>query len=165
MYPLPLIGEPYPYIFTNPEKKYLANFVGGMTHPIREHAKTLMGKEGYYISFERHDPYEYCKILSESVFTLCYRGYGINSFRISEALQYQSIPVYISDDFIFPHNIQFDNYGIKVDKDNLNNLGGVLQMYYSHYPMYQKLGAAYYDEFFTYEGTKNQILKHLQTIK
>ncbi len=164
-YPLPLIGEPYPYIFTNPEKKYLANFIGGSTHPIREHAKTLIGKEGYYISFERHDPYEYCKILSESVFTLCYRGYGINSFRISEALQSGSIPVYISDDFIEPHNVLIDNYGIKIPMDYLNNLGGILQLKYGECEINKKSRDDIYKEYFTYDGTRLKILEHLQTIK
>ncbi len=171
MYPLPLIGEPYPYIFTNPEKKYLANFVGGLTHPIREHAKSLMGKEGYYISFDRHDPYEYCKILSESVFTLCYRGYGINSFRIAEALQYGSLPIYISDDFIHPHKIRFNAYGVMIDEKDLQSAAvpifNDLDKFSNDTLMRERFSIlpAIYEKYYTYEGTRNKILQHLQTIK
>jgi hypothetical protein len=164
-YPLPLIGQPHPYKF-NSEKKYLANFIGSMTHPIREHAKTLIGKEGYYISFDRHEPYEYCKIISESVFTLCYRGYGINSFRISEALQYGSIPVYISDKFIYPHNISFMEYGVRFHSDVVNQLHNCLLTYYEdEIKELNKFGKKRYQELYTYEGTKDKILKHLLTLK
>lgn len=164
-YPLPLIGQPHPYVF-NEEKKYLANFVGNITHPIREHAKTLQGKEGYYISFDRHSPEEYCRIIAQSHFTLCYRGYGLNSFRISEALQYGSTPVYISDKFIEPHNIPFKEYGIKISENKLEFL----------YPsmLYQKevgvmnekmeVGKIIYQEYYTYEGTRNKILNHLKNV-
>src|SRR6478752_346916 len=118
MYTLPLIGQPYPFKFKS-EKKYLANFIGNITHPIREHARTLEDKGGYYISFQKHEPEEYCKIISESIFTLCYRGYGINSFRIQEALQYNSIPVYIYDEFLEPHHTYFNEYGIKLPEHEM----------------------------------------------
>lgn len=157
-YPLPLIGSPMPYIFKS-EKKYLANFIGNVTHSIREHANSLRTNPDYYISFERHDPYDYCKIISESVFTLCYRGYGINSFRISEALQYGSIPVYISDYFIEPHNVPFNSYGIKLGSDRTYALDSILNC------SFMVDDKNIYQEYFTYEGTKDKILKHLLTLK
>jgi hypothetical protein len=166
-YPLPLIGQPHPYVF-NEEKKYLANFVGNITHPIREHAKTLQGKEGYYISFDRHSPEEYCRVIAQSYFTLCYRGYGINSFRIAEAMQYGSIPVYISDNFMLPHNIPFYAYGIKIEQNELSQLhkrlSDVLEWMgkegnENYYPNNIR---EFYKGAFTYEGTKNKILNHLK---
>lgn len=154
-YPLPLIGQPHPYVFNEP-KKYLANFVGNITHPIREHAKTLKGKEGYYISFDRHEPEAYCRIIAQSHFTLCYRGYGLNSFRIAEALQYGSTPIYISDEFIQPHNISFEQYGIKVKAEELGKLEFKLRG--------TELKRRIYQEAYTYEGTKNKILNHLRNV-
>lgn len=164
-YPLPLIGQPHPYQF-NEEKKYLANFVGVMTHPIREHAKTLMGKEGYYISFDRHEPKEYCRIIAQSHFTLCYRGYGINSFRISEALQYGSIPVYISDEFIEPHNIPFNVYGIRINEKEINDTERLLKVNEHLYDDALLMGmlSAAHKQLYTYEGARDKILKHLKTI-
>lgn len=159
-YPLPLIGQPHPYVF-NEEKKYIASFVGNMTHPIREHAKTLKGKEGYYISFDRHSPEEYCRIIAQSHFTLCYRGYGINSFRIAEALQYGSIPVYISDAWMMPHNINFQEYGILCTE--LANVYEILKTLPSwNYEYKKNIIAKIYQELYTYEGTKNKILNHLK---
>lgn len=161
MYPLPLIGQPHPYVF-NEEKKYIANFVGGLTHPIREHAKTLIGKEGYYISFDRHSPEDYCRIIAQSIFTLCYRGFGLNSFRISEALQYGSIPVYISDEFIEPHNIDINEYGYKINESDLHKLQEILK---GELPFVSKLSSVlqcYYEQYFTYEGCYNKIINYLE---
>lgn len=158
-YPLPLIGQPHPYVF-NEEKKYLANFVGNITHPIREHARTLQGKEGYYISFERHEPEQYCRIIAQSIFTLCYRGYGLNSFRIAEALQYGSIPIYISDEFIEPHRIPFDEYGFKKTIDDFSFI------YFDDLiAYYLEKGGMVYKEAYTYEGTRSKIINHLKNEK
>lgn len=154
-YPLPLIGQPHPYIFNEP-KKYLANFVGNITHPIREHAKTLQGNSDYYISFDRHSPEDYCRIISKSVYTLCYRGYGLNSFRIAEALQYNSIPVYISDAFIEAHNVPFESYGIKITKENIGETEKILN---EIAPCH--IHESVYKEFYTYEGCYKKIIEHL----
>ena len=157
-YPIPLLGQQHPYKFSG-EKKYIANFVGSLTHPIREHAKSLIGNEDYYISFDRHEPYEYCKIISESVYTLCYRGYGLNSFRIAEAIQYNSIPVYISDEFINPYNIDFNEYGLTVKDNEVKYLEEMLLMTLAIRPYDETIKNLY-----TYEGCRNKILEHLKTI-
>jgi hypothetical protein len=108
-------------------------------------------------------PPEYCKIISQSTFTLCYRGYGLNSFRIKEALQLGSIPVYISDEFIEAHNIPIDTYGVKITEADLPNmhdiLTDVLLNELSDKPKetdMDKLG-------FSYEGCYQKIIQHLET--
>ena len=167
-YPLPLIGQEAPYVF-NEEKKYLANFIGNMTHPIREHAKTLKGKEGYYISFDRHSPEEYCRIIAQSHFTLCYRGYGINSFRIAEALQYGSTPIYISDIFMQPHNLPISEFGLRLDESNVHQLDELIFWYHESNWGKNNLPKPnlkeVYKEYFSYEGTKNKILNHLKNMQ
>ena len=40
-YPLPLIGQPHPYVFNEP-KEYFANFIGNKTHPIRNEIEKLI---------------------------------------------------------------------------------------------------------------------------
>jgi hypothetical protein len=70
---IPLLCQPHPYKFKG-GKKWYANFIGGRTHPIRELAERLRNKEGYYISFDSHSIEAYCKMLYESMFTLCFRG-------------------------------------------------------------------------------------------
>lgn len=161
-YPLPLIGEQHPYKF-DVKKKYFANFIGNLTHPIREHARSLEGKEGFYISFKQHGIMDYCRIIAQSTFTLCYRGYGLNSFRIAEALQYGSIPVYISDEFIEAHNIQIDTYGVKVHESQLPELEHIL----ADVLLEQVLGKYKETDMdkigFSYEGCYQKIIQHLET--
>jgi len=161
-YPLPLIGEQHPYKF-DVKKKYFANFIGNLTHPIREHARKLEGKEGFYISFKQHGIMDYCRVIAQSTFTLCYRGYGLNSFRIAEALQYGSIPVYISDEFIEAHNIQIDTYGVKVHESQLPELEQIL----ADVLLEQVLGKHKETDMdkigFSYEGCYQKIIQHLET--
>jgi hypothetical protein len=157
--PIPLIGQPHPYTFSG-EKKYLANFIGSHTHPIREKVFAMVGTEGLYISDKPHDIETYCRIISESYFTLAPRGYGINSFRISEALQYGSVPVYISDEFLFP----FDNFkcGISIEVHPSDDISDLLLRTLDVGLLFDWSGnEELYKQYFTYEGCREQILKYL----
>jgi hypothetical protein len=158
--PIPLIGQPHPYKFSG-EKKYLANFIGSRTHPIREKVFALAGTEGFYISDKPHDIETYCRIISESWFTLCPRGYGANSFRIAESLQYGSIPVYISDEFIEPFNQQ--HFGLKRLEHHIPYLSSLLLEYLMEDDLDKSTGfyADAYNKYYTYEGCREQILKYL----
>ena len=146
---LPLICQPHiqPRSGTL-QRKYFANFIGNVTHSIRGEVIKLRDSR-YYITQKKHSLDEYCSVLDQSVFTLCPRGYGPTSFRIMEALQYGSIPVYISDYFRLPHEKPFD-YGILVTPPELPKLSEILKM--ADVPYLQKLGRKAYKEIFTYEA-------------
>lgn len=160
---MPLLCQPNPYKFYT-DKKWIANFVGSKTHPIRDSAEKLMGNNGYYISFEHHSIETYCRILHESMFTLCYRGYGLNSFRCVEAMQYGSIPVYISDQHINPFDLDFNEYGVLVNESDKDNIHEILTSL-SPIEIINKQDRLkeVYESNYTYEGAKNQIIKHLAT--
>lgn len=118
---LPLLCTPHKFNFSaNQKKDIYCNFIGNLTHPIRAQiVNQLKGKEGYYISTENHKLHDYCKIIARSKYTLCPRGYGKSSFRIQEAIDFGSIPVYISDEFVFPYNMPAFPFGhaFKMDAD------------------------------------------------
>jgi len=160
---MPLLCQPQPYKFIS-EKKWTANFVGGMTHPIRESAKKMEGADEYYISFEHHNIETYCRILHESLFTLCYRGYGLNSFRIAEALQYNSIPVYISDEFINCFDANFEDYGILITHEDQYRISEILESV-PYEDIIRKLerGKEIYQKYYTYEGAFKQIKTILES--
>ena len=163
-YPLPLIGQAHPYYF-NSAKRYLANFVGNITHELRRTAMGFEGNPDYYISFRHHDIEDYCWKISQSYFTLCYRGYGANSFRICEALQYGSVPVYISDEFIEAHEIPFETYGIKIKATDIDNIDTILRKTLADKDLYESLlfnGKQVYKEGYTYEGCYNKIINKLK---
>ncbi len=159
---LPLLCQPQPYRFKS-EKKWLANFVGSRTHHIRDSALNLQGNSNYYISFNQHNIETYCRIIHESIFTLCYRGYGANSFRIAEAIQYGSIPVYISDEFILPPWVDFEEYGILIPYESVGRIDEILQSV----PLEKILEKQnrlkdVYESFYSYQGCMSQIVKYLE---
>lgn len=159
---LPLLCQPHPYKFKG-GKKWFSNFVGSMTHPIREGAKKLQGQEGYFISFENMPIETYCRILHESMFTLCYRGYGSNSFRISEAVQYGSIPVYISDEFIIPPWMNFEEFGVLIKSEDADRVDEILQSIdIGDVIKKQDKLAEVYEEYFSYEANLRHILRYLE---
>ena len=123
-YPLPLICQPHSLKFQN-ERDIFCSFVGRDTHPIRTKMIGEAVKSGHYVKTSNHTLKDYCSILSRSTFTLCPRGYGMSSFRIMEAIQYGSIPVYISDKFVLPHGFKFD-YGVVIHERQLDELGKIL---------------------------------------
>lgn len=162
--PLPLLCQPHPYEF-KAEKKYFANFIGSMTHPVREKMNDLKQYPDCYISFENHSIEKYCEILSQSIFTLCPRGHGANSFRISEALQYGSVPVYISDDFIIPYNLKdFEDYCVLINDKDAWDIRGVLDSIPDEEVIIKqfRLGKLY-DKFYTYESNLRNIKVTLET--
>lgn len=160
---LPLFGQPHPYSFTG-GKKWLANFVGSVTHPIRESARSLKDSPGYYISFDSHDIMNYCRIIHESMFTLCYRGYGANSFRIAEAVQYGSIPVYISDEFIIPPWMDFESFGVLVNSADVGRIDDILQNIPIEVVLEKQeiLSSAYWD-YYSYEANLRHIINYLES--
>lgn len=159
---MPLLCQPKPFLFSNKKTRF-ANFIGSRTHSIRNHADKLNGGMGYYISFEPHNIERYCEVISESLFTLCFRGYGLNSFRIAEAMQYGSIPVYISDEFIQPFDADFEQYGILIKEQDAHRIDEILNSI-SELEVYQKQSniEKYYNEYYTYEGAFKKIIRSLE---
>jgi hypothetical protein len=162
-YPMPLICQPHPYKFEHKNNHYFANFIGNKTHPLREDLHDLKYKQGYYVSHENHDIETYCEILSKSMFTLCYRGFGANSFRISECMQYGSIPVYISDVIINAHNVPFESYGVVIKAEDANRIDEILKSIptIEILEKQNKLNQIFND-LYTYESNFKLIQKHLE---
>lgn len=159
---LPLICMPHPYNFTS-GKRYFANFVGSRTHPIRDRLANLIGKEDYYVSFEPHPIQDYLRVMQESVFTLCPRGYGANSFRTCEAIQYGSIPVYISNEHILPFGIDFNEFGVLIGEEDAGRVDEVLRAI-SYETIHEKAGRLkdVYEKYYTYRGCMENIIKELE---
>lgn len=158
-YPLPLIAKPHPYSFTS-QRDIFCNFMGGLTHQIRKDLLGVAKRAGYLVSTSSMPIEQYCLNLSRSVFTLAPRGYGVTSFRLMEAVQYGSIPVYISDHKMVPHNLAFD-YGVIIDPHDIPNIDKILRSFTPEQiaEKQEKLKAAY--EIFTYEYCKEAILKNI----
>lgn len=161
-YPLPLICQPHKWSW-EAYRHIFCNFVGRLTHAIRKKMIGVVSDNPAYLIQTKPIPtLEYCKILAGSVFTLCPRGYGQTSFRICEALQYGSIPVYISDEFIYAHREDFTEYGVVLDARYLSELPDILAGYTQE--MIERLqanGRKIYNEKFSFEGCKELILNNI----
>lgn len=100
--PIPLLCDPHK-IEGEVQKDIPISFIANLdTHPIRKQiAEAMYGKEYCYIA--RHYGDKYVNTIRRSYFTICPRGYGKTSFRMYEAIQLGTIPVYISDEAWLPH--------------------------------------------------------------
>jgi hypothetical protein len=161
-YPLPLICEPHNFHINGTHRTIFANFVGAITHPCRKGiVEHLSKKPDYYISTQRKPLTDFCHLLSKSVFTLCPRGFGETSFRIQEALQAGSVPVYISDCHIIPHGREFD-YGVLIHSKDVHLIDEKLkEIPAERIKLMQENGKRAYREMFTYEGCKKLILENV----
>lgn len=159
-FPIPLICQPHGRLEN--DRTIFANFIGSITHPIRSKVCSILPHEGYYISTSFHPIEEFCSILSKSVFTLCPRGFGLTSFRICEALEQQSIPVYISDEFIIPGHKEFNEYGVLIHSDQINEIDDILKsISVDQIISKQEAGKRIYEEMFTFAGCRQLILDNL----
>jgi hypothetical protein len=157
---IPLLCMPHDLNFKG-EKDIYASFIGTHTHPIREHIFNIKDPN-YYISDQQHKENEFCHIVAASLFGLCPRGYGLNSFRIAECMQYGTIPVYISDEFIGVFDADFEQYGVLIKSEDAHRIPEILysiplEIVYEK----QKKISEYYQKYYTYQGALNQISKYL----
>lgn len=124
-YCLPLLCQPHKIIDPMPDRDIFCSFVGRNTHPIRSEILKIK-QPGWLITDQVQKMGAFCNTLARSVFTLCPRGYGCTSFRVLESMQYQSIPVYISDHHVEPHGIPFETYGVKIKPTQIKDLPEIL---------------------------------------
>jgi hypothetical protein len=157
---IPLLCKPHSYKW-NGKKSIIASFIGTHTHPIRENVFNIKNKD-YYISDREHNINDFCDIVSNSLFGLCPRGYGLNSFRIAECMQYETIPVYISDEFINCFDVDFEDYGILIPEKDAHNIEGILSSISDYDIVMKQLNIKdKYSKYYTYEGAFNCILNLL----
>lgn len=134
--PIPLVCAGIPDAGPGTPKDLLASFVGSDTHPLRQEMCEVMGKvpnvelvlrpcAGNFLAGEVR---RYLEVMSRSRFTLAPRGYGTTSFRLYEAMQYGSVPVYVSDEHWLPYKGALDwaNLAIIVRPDQVRDLPDIL---------------------------------------
>jgi FkbM family methyltransferase len=163
-YPLPLICQPHQFLM-NLDKDIKVSYIGANNHPIREKIIRLYkDKPDHYISDKPHSLLEFCRVLARSRYVLCPRGYGKTSFRIMEALQYGAVPIYISDDFVYPHHA-YHEYGLSVKPDHLED-GTIEAITNNHETKEYLIGGMLtpleaFERYFTYQANYDLIYKYL----
>lgn len=178
--PIPLVCSSIPKKYINNSKKdILCSFVGSIstTSGLRQNMYTvLQNKPGFYFSEPRwwtptvptEKIKEFFEITQRSWFTLCPRGYGLQSFRMFEALQLGSIPIFIYDDEWFPFKefIDWSTFSICVHKDEIKNIPNLINNLALE--QREKLisnGKAAYENLFCLKQTCMHVLKHLKMLR
>ena len=177
--PIPLICSPIPpQLLAATHKDIFCSFVG--TYVNSEQYKVrfdlynyFSNNKNFYFSKPSHwnrqiaeDKFqEFINITKRSTFTLCPRGYGKQSFRLYEAIQLNSIPVFVYDDEFLPFKEKIDwaSFCVLVSIENIPNIDIILNNI--NLDKQQEMlikGKQIYKDFFTMEGMSNNILKTLQ---
>lgn len=162
-YQISLSCQPHTFDFSNVKRDILCSFVGRITHPIRKEIMKLNGVEGFYISEQHHTPYHYHNIMARSHFVIASRGYGASCFKIFEAIQNGAIPIYVSDEFLIPHDEPFKEYGMLM---NVNNIDKGIPFYVKNMPPSEKnkkikMLSNIYEKIYSFEGNKKYIIQTL----
>lgn len=179
--PIPLICSPIPQqLLTETYKDIFCSFVG--TYVNSEQYKVrfdlynyFSNNKNFYFSKPRHwdrqiaeDKFEeFINITKRSTFTLCPRGYGKQSFRLYEAIQLNSIPVFVYDDEFLPFKEKIDwaSFCVLVSVENIPNLDIILNNISSDKQQEMLIkGKQIYNEHFTMEGMSRNILNVLQSL-
>jgi len=166
--PIPLICQPHKFTFPDAKKDILCSFVGRVTNPVRHNILgNLYDKEDYYVSDKPHTLEQYCSIMARSLFVLCPRGYGANSFRVTEALQYGAVPIIlqsIDDPVIFERQMPFIcvDYDKYIDRGLLMHIDDIIRKdKENRMPFWNDAIKTTYQNYYTFPAVKKYILEKL----
>jgi hypothetical protein len=96
---IPLLSAPHPVVESNPNKEWLACFLGHMqTDGSRiKMGEALADRKDCRIEHANYGPNMFRDVMMHSYIALAPRGQGAQSFRFYEAMQLGVVPLYISD--------------------------------------------------------------------
>jgi len=142
-----VVGGPYPYLHNrsiaalDAEPDLLWSFCGARTHPVRAAVLALPTVDaeirdttslsmftGNLDSFELTTAQDtYAQLLARSNYVLCPRGHGPSSFRLFETLAAGRVPVIISDSWLPPPGIDWDQCSLRVAQKDVHQIPALLR--------------------------------------
>ncbi len=170
--PIPLVCSGFKDVKSR-QRDIFCSFVGSITHPIRSmmcHSLPLDSPKyhiyikGWTPNITKEAETGFRQVMEESVFSLCPRGYGPTSFRLYEAMQLGSIPVYIYDRMWLPwqDDLNWAEISIPVHLSRLPELDLILSsISQERIETMQQSIASVYDDNFTFDATYRKILERL----
>ena len=172
--PIPLVCSKLPIqLVENMPRKLLASFVGSNTHPIRmkmfEACKTSTNIAMYMRESApniNNSEFEiFVNVTANSKFALCPRGYGLNSFRLYEAMQLQTIPVIITNDRYLPweDELNWEEFSVFIGENQIPYIPEVLAGFSDEQveTMRTRLMEVY-EEYFSLDGVYTNIIKRIK---
>ena len=170
--PIPLICSPITTELLNERKTIFCSFVGSKTHSIREELiqkwyndeDFIFASQTWQESVPKKNLDIFKTLTIKSKFTLCPRGYGKSSFRMYEAIQLGSVPVYVSDSHYLPwaDDLDWSEFCVLVKPNQINDLKNILLSYSEdQINNMVKRGQELYNDYFSLEGMCKQIAYRL----
>lgn len=169
--PIPLTCYAWPDSQNRREQKYLASFVGNLRTcqhktTIRDDMVRILGNEKeFYFYDTSKGGYDFLGVMLSSKFALCPRGWGRTSFRMYEAMQMGTIPVYISDCHWLPFQkyVDWKEFSIIISGEEMGTLAERLRSYSPETTEKMSQAAmAAWREYFSYDGCVRMIKKILE---
>ena len=172
---IPLLTEKQTPNFMS-RKKNKVGYLGRNTHKIREELlKIYQHLDGYELinyfgtSASKKDNKIFRKLTSQSIFTLCPRGYGPTSFRLYESINLGSIPIYISDDFILPFQdkIDWEKLALLIKLEDIDSIHNKVEKILNNNKHIEMLnyGKECNVKYFNMEYTSNYISEQIQNFR
>lgn len=169
--PIPLICSliPKPDLLS---KDIFCSFVGSSTHLIRKEIYDTFNDDSefyFYLSkwSQKVSQYQldiFIHITNRSKFSLCPRGYGKTSFRLYEAMQLESVPVYVSDYHYLPwtDELNWNEFCVLIGSKDVRNIKHILKdiddVTYEKMLMKSK---EIYGKYFSLDAVCSNIIKQL----
>lgn len=176
--PIPLICSSLPEsLKQSSSRDILASFVGTITSNVRQKLYDCLQRDAdFYFSDKKNwSPVitdqqfeEFVNITSRSWFTLCPRGYGLQSFRVYEALQLNSIPIIIYNNEWVPFRdaVDWSAFSLCFHENEISDIPKIIKLltFEQRQTMIVR-GREAYKKYFTLDGTCKQILEILKNLK
>ena len=165
-YPIPLNCMPNSHVKQSHTKDIFCSFIGSIKgrHKIREKMQSMLLNDDKYVISESQGYEKFHDVMNRSMFALCPRGYGQTSFRICEALQHGSIPVYVYDEPLIPFSDihKFEDYGVLIHESKIDKIDVILSsITASQKSRMVETGSSIYHMLYDYDGCFQRIIEIL----
>jgi len=160
---LPLLCDPHPVRDGN--RATLASFVGVIdNYPIRRTMRAVCTGPEFSVGSTATSA-EFQRLMANSKFALCPRGYGPTSYRLYEAIQMGCVPVYIYDEPHLPYADELDwsEFCVLVPESELGRLPNTLkEISHKRWQNMQERCTEVYKSHFNMRSTCEWVKKHVE---
>jgi hypothetical protein len=157
---------------------YLFSFIGSArTHAIRRRVIKLTHPRAYLkdtsaaiplaeqskafcmVDYQAEAKMEYGKIISQSKFVLCPRGYACSTMRLFETMKAGRVPVIISDRWVAPDGPQWETFSLRVKENQTSLIPQILERYEGQAESMARKARLAWEEWFSNETVFHRIVE------
>ena len=169
--PIPLLCDKHP-VKEDANRDILCSFVGVVNNASnnKNQVRTKMfnalkDNKDFVIKEANGNTPLFEDLMNRSIFSLCPRGYGKTSFRLYEAIQMGSIPIYIYDDIWLPYKDELDwsEFSILLHINDIEKLPSIINKISDEKIKEMRLKLKeVYEKWFNWESVSLYILNYLK---